>query len=153
MLYNRTISQDIIQNVFLKLFQNMDSIKNFDTISYWLFKTTRNEIFSYLRKKKVRNEHLEYYDTNENENIANDHSNYYDVYDKKELNEIVINELKNIPPEQSEPFFLKEYSGLSYKEISSIMDIDEDLVKSRLYKTRQKLIKQLEKKYENGDLL
>lgn len=151
MLNNRSISQDIIQNVFLNLFQSMDSINNFDSISYWLFKATRNEIFSYLRKKKVRNKHLEYYDLNEN--IASDNSNYYYEYERKELKDIVLNELRKIPPEQSEPFFLKEYSGLSYKEIASIMDIDEELVKSRLYKTRQKLIKQLENIFDNGDLL
>jgi len=153
MLNNRSISQDILQNVFLKLFQHIENIKNFDTISYWLFKTTRNEIFSYLRKKKIRNEHLEYYDPTENENISNDHSNYYDEYEKKELKEIVLKGLNDLPSEQSEPFYLKEYSGLSYKEIASIMDIDEDLVKSRLYKTRQKLIKLLENIIINGDLL
>ncbi|MDX9924270.1 MAG: RNA polymerase sigma factor [Ignavibacteriaceae bacterium] len=153
MLNNRSISQDIIQNVFLKLFQNMNSINNFDSISYWLFKTTRNEIFSYLRKKKVKNEHLEYYDINENENIASDNTNYYYEYEKQELKNIVLNELKKIPLEQSEPFLLKEYSGLSYKEIASIMEIDEELVKSRLYKTRQKLIKQLENIFDKGDFL
>jgi DNA-directed RNA polymerase specialized sigma24 family protein len=34
---------------------------------------------------------------------------------------------------------LKEYSGLSYKEIAAIMDITEDLVRSRIFKVRQKL--------------
>jgi RNA polymerase sigma factor (sigma-70 family) len=45
----------------------------------------------------------------------------------------------------SEVFILKEYSGLSYKEIASLLEIDEDLVKSRLYKARQKLINKISK--------
>ena len=48
----------------------------------------------------------------------------------------------------SEVFMLKEYSGLSYKEIASLLEIDEDLVKSRLYKARQKLINKISKLVE-----
>jgi DNA-directed RNA polymerase specialized sigma24 family protein len=40
---------------------------------------------------------------------------------------------------------LKEYSGLSYKEIATLMEIDKELVKSRLYKVRQKLINRISK--------
>ena len=54
-------------------------------------------------------------------------------------------ELENINPEQKEIFILKEYSGLSYKEIAVLTEIDEELVKSRLYKVRQKLIKRVSK--------
>lgn len=39
-----------------------------------------------------------------------------------------------------EVFILKEYALMSYKEIACILGIDEELVKSRLYKARQKLI-------------
>ena len=43
---------------------------------------------------------------------------------------------------------LKEYSGLSYKEIASLLDIDDELVKSRLYKARQKLVNKISKLIE-----
>ena len=54
-----------------------------------------------------------------------------------------MNELNGMAFEQREVFILKEYAGLSYKEIASVMNIDESLVKSRLFKTRQKLVKRL----------
>jgi RNA polymerase sigma-70 factor, ECF subfamily len=66
-----------------------------------------------------------------------------DEFDFKELNKMVMDELDKINPDQKEIFILKEYSGLSYKEIATLMDIDEELVKSRLYKVRQKLIKKI----------
>ncbi|MCB0744909.1 MAG: RNA polymerase subunit sigma, partial [Ignavibacteriae bacterium] len=47
--------------------------------------------------------------------------------------------------EQKEVYLLKEYGGLSYKEISETLVIDVDLVKSRLYKVRQKLINKISK--------
>ncbi|MCK7525290.1 MAG: hypothetical protein MZV64_50615 [Ignavibacteriales bacterium] len=56
-----------------------------------------------------------------------------------------MNELEVMNEDFSEVFVLKEYSGLSYKEIASLLEIDEDLVKSRLYKARQKLINKISK--------
>ena len=61
------------------------------------------------------------------------------------MNQLVMKELDKIAIEQRDVFLLKEYSGFSYKEIANMMNIDEELVKSRLYKTRQKLINRLSK--------
>ena len=54
-----------------------------------------------------------------------------------------LTDLMNI--EFREVFILREYTGLSYKEIASLLEIDEDLVKSRLYKARQKLVNKISK--------
>jgi RNA polymerase sigma factor (sigma-70 family) len=54
-----------------------------------------------------------------------------------------MNELNKMDIGQRDVFLLKEYGGLSYKEISVMMGINEELVKSRLHKTRQKLIRKL----------
>ena len=66
-------------------------------------------------------------------------------FELKEMKNLILNELEKMSIEQKEIFLLKEYGGLSYKEISAISNIDENLVKSRLYKTRQKLINRLSK--------
>lgn len=68
--------------------------------------------------------------------------------DKLEMDDIrnhLNKELMFIPAEQKEVFLLKEYGGFSYKEISSIMNIDVDLVKSRLHKVRKKIIERISK--------
>jgi len=64
-------------------------------------------------------------------------------FEKQEFKLILDNELNALPEEQKEVFVLKEFSDFSYKEIASMMSISEELVKSRLYKVRQKLIKKM----------
>ncbi len=54
-------------------------------------------------------------------------------------------ELDNMNEDFREVFILREYSGLNYKEIASLLKIDDELVKSRLYKARQKLINKISK--------
>ena len=61
----------------------------------------------------------------------------------KELKSIILNQLNTFPPEQREVYLLKEYGELSYREIAKATNSKVELVKSRLYKTRQKLMKQI----------
>ena len=80
-------------------------------------------------------------DTSDVEKISSENIEYQ--FELKEMKNLILNELEKMSIEQKEIFLLKEYGGLSYKEISAISNINENLVKSRLYKTRQKLINRL----------
>lgn len=140
MLNEKMVAEDILQNVFLKFFQNMEAIKNRDAIAAWIYRTARNEIYEHLRKKRSRpefpEEDLSYIDAND----------YLEgLIERKELKALIISELKTMPPEQREVYLLKEYADLSYKEISAILEIEEELVKSRLFKARKKLIERISK--------
>jgi len=143
MLKDSDTTKDVVQNVFMKLFTNLNNIKNKSNIQSWIFKTTRNEIYSVYRKKKIRNEVG--YELNEDQ-LPVLSENKIDVeYEKEELKQLIFTNLEKLPQEQKEVFLLKEYGQLSYKEIAELLEIDEGLVKSRLYKTRQKLISLLSK--------
>jgi len=143
MVGNKMVCDDLVQNVFLKLFENIKSIKNRESIKFWIYTTTRNEVYSYFRKKKIDIAKFVSEDSSDVEQRSNENIEYQ--FELKEMKNLILNELENISIEQKEIFLLKEYCGLSYKEIALISDIDEDLVKSRLYKTRQKLINRLSK--------
>lgn len=128
------LAEDIAHNVFLKLYSNLDRIRHTELVEVWIFTTARNEIFSHFRKNKNRiNEPIEFHKEKFSTN------NLYSDFERKELIDFIEDELKTMDESQSEVYFLKEYSGLSYKEIAQIMNITEDLVRSRIFKVRQKL--------------
>jgi DNA-directed RNA polymerase specialized sigma24 family protein len=52
MVQSSMTEEDIVQNVFLKLFEKMDSIKDFESVRFWLLKTARNEVYVISEKKK-----------------------------------------------------------------------------------------------------
>ena len=143
MCMDRMLTEDIMQNVFIKLYRNMDAIKNKQSIPFWLFKTARNEFYSIWRNSKLKNLYYEAEGLDELE-IENETS-LTDDFERKEIREIISEELEKLNPVSKEIFILKEYSGFSYKEIASIIEIDIEIVKSRLYKLRQKLIKKISK--------
>lgn len=141
MIYDRMTCEDIIQNTFIKLFENMERIRNMESVQYWLFTTVRNDIFTYFRKKKFRLDQFNAEDSDEIDLSAEDKIDY--DFEQKEIRELIMIELNKMSIGQRDVFLLKEYGGLSYKEISVMTGTSEDLVKSRLHRTRQRLIKKL----------
>lgn len=126
------LAEDIMQNVFLKLYDNMSRIRHTELIEIWIFRTARNEAYTHFRKNKVEEDISNY------ESVLPSSNLIYDL-EQQELIDLIEEELKQMDSAQSEVYYLKEYSGLSYKEIAEIMEITEDLVRSRIFKVRQKL--------------
>lgn len=143
MVNSLSAAEDIIQIVFLKFYENLEMIKEKDKCEFWLFKTARNEVFNYYRSKKIK---ASYFESSDAEEIpAGDDESTEIMFDRMEMHSIIMKELKSFPEDQREVYLLKEYSGLSYKEIAGLMNIDEELVKSRLFKIRRKLADKVSK--------
>lgn len=133
--------EDIIQNTFMKLYENLDKIKDSSKVEFWLFTTVRNQIFTLFRNKKIHVDQHRVIDSDEIE--IDSQFKLEEQFEESELRELVMKELNKMPIEQKEVFLLKEYGGFNYKEIGEMMNIDTELVKSRLHKTREKLIKRI----------
>ena len=143
MVNDKMLCEDIVQNVFMKFFENYKNIRNKESSKYWIYTTVRNEIFTYFRTKKSRADQFNVLDTDELEITSE--INVENIYEQNEIRNHIMNILEKLPFAQREVYLLKEYGELSYREISHVMNIDEELVKSRLFKTRQKLITQISK--------
>jgi RNA polymerase sigma-70 factor (ECF subfamily) len=143
MLNDKMRADDIVQDVFIKLFENLDNIHNKQSIQFWLFKTARNEIFAFFRNAKIKKLYSDSIDIEDSD--IEEQQSLADEIENKELHKLILKQLDNINEDFKEVFVLREYSGLTYKEIASLLEIDEELVKSRLYKARQKLINKISK--------
>lgn len=145
MVNDRDTAEDILQEVFIKLFENFTGIQNKNSIVFWLFKTAQNAVYTYYNyKNKFKNS------TNINDDIDEIEEIPADVdiitgLEEKELKQLIHQSIDLLPLEQKEVYLLKEYGDLSYKEIADLLKIDTELVKSRIYKARQKLIKIISK--------
>lgn len=143
MTFDKMLTEDIVQDVYLKFFESIDYLHSLPSAEIWLFTTARNEIYQYYRKKKVHTDKynpvdIDALDIRSGEAVEDD-------IERQDIRSHIIQELIFIPPEQKEVFLLREYGGFSYKEISDMMGIDIELVKSRLHKVRKKLIDRISK--------
>ena len=54
MTSDKLISEDIVQNVFLKFFENYDNIHDKSKIDIWVFKTAKYEVYNFYRGKATK---------------------------------------------------------------------------------------------------
>lgn len=115
---------DILQEVFLKIYQNRKNIKNTDTFQSYIFTITRNLLLNELRSRL--NEHK----AKENlfrKSVAKE----YLITDKiefLELQEKVNQIIETLPDKRREIYLLSRREGLSHKEIAEQLNISEKTV-------------------------
>ena len=142
---NRNDAEDIAQHVFSKIYF---SIKGFDfrsSLVTWMYKITVNECYDYLRKAKVRKL---VYESNlgkddqrsmENSQLAVDKSLSIDI--KTEKRDYLLKILAKVSEEERVLLIQKEVEGHTVEELARMTGLNENTIKVKLFRARQKLVK------------
>ncbi len=121
-------SQDIVQEVFIKFYQENSYLSSVKNIKFYLFKSISNACVDYHRKtKKLKFEVLETITSTSvlHEKDALQKMIQIEEYDR--IEEL----LSELPNEQSEAISLRVLDNLSFAEIALILDVPVTTVKSR----------------------
>jgi len=136
--------EDIAQQVFTKVYF---SIGNFDfrsSLITWIYKITVNECFDYLRKKKVRKLVYES-DLSEDEarRVENTEPSVRQVPADVNLarRDYIFKLLTKVSDEERNLLMLKEVEGHSVEELAEMTGMNENTIKVKLFRARQKLVK------------
>lgn len=133
MLNNLQDAEDVVQVVFIKAYEKLDTFKSKYKFFSWVYRMAVNESLNFI-KRETRFETL---DVATLANEKNTESAFTD-FETKEQVELA---LMFLQPSQRAIVVLKHFHGLSYQEIAYIMEVPEKTVKSRLYESRQQLRK------------
>ncbi len=126
-------SEEIVQDVFLKLWEDREVIIVTTTLKSFLLKLIQNRCLDWLRHAKVINTHYESVLCNL-PLLECDTENYIL---RSEIEKIVKKALDKIPDEIAEPFKLNRYEGLKYREIAEKMNVSNRTVEVRVGKVLQ----------------
>jgi RNA polymerase sigma-70 factor (ECF subfamily) len=123
------IAKDIIQDVFLKLWEQKDSIASIDNMEAWLYRLTENKVIDFLRKTATDNKLKDVVWNNVQEivNEAELHSA------AKEYNQIIRSAIEQLPPQRKLIYKLNKEEGMNYQEIADHLHISKHTVKNQLY--------------------
>ena len=144
-LRNHNDAEDIAQQVFAKIYF---SIGNFDfrsSLLTWIYKITVNECYDYLRKKRVRKLVYES-DFSEEDALQMENSNTavdanVPVDMTLERQDLLLKLLSKVSEEDRMLMLLKEVEGHSVEELAQMTGMNENTIKVKLFRTRQKLLK------------
>lgn len=153
-LRNHNDAEDIAQQVFAKIYF---SIGNFDfrsSLLTWIYKITVNECYDYLRKKKVRKLVYES-DFTEDEssrlnNVESPTETKGPVDQRLADRDLVMKLLSKVSEEDRNLMLLKEVEGHSVEELATMTGMNENTIKVKLFRARQKLVKAAQRLMKKG---
>ncbi len=137
-------SQDIAQEVFLKLHQHRDDYEVLGKFSTWLFSIAHNLCISRLRRKKW----LCLWPRQDNDDdclvdFTSPELSPDEVASNNEMSVFLKKSIQGLPFLQKEALILREYHNLDYQEISSILKKSLGMVKTLIHRARLSLKKKL----------
>lgn len=144
-LRRREDAEDVVQQVFVKVYLSLRSFDQRAAFTTWLYKITVNECWDYLRKKRVR---PLVYEAELSEEQARRYGSFrekgsaagQDAGARLENREHVEMLLEALDPIDRSMLILKEVEGFSVEEIGEMLDLNANTVKVRLFRARRRMV-------------
>jgi len=121
--HNHNISEEIVQEVFFKLWQYKENIKNELSFESLIFTITLNQIRKYFRKKKILEKFI---------NQSNFITNYNYNIDYIQLSEIIDTLIERLPEQRRKIFIKSRLQGLSNEEIANELNLSKKTIENQL---------------------
>lgn len=144
---NREDALDVSQEVFLKLWRTLESFRGECSIKSYLMKLTKNTALDMKRRNSYRQTISLTTENDEGEasqlDIADTSAdaNPQEAYIRRERIEKVRRAISELDEEYRQVIVMREMNGMSYREISDALGINEGTVKSRINRARAALKK------------
>ncbi|MBC7189746.1 sigma-70 family RNA polymerase sigma factor [Candidatus Aerophobetes bacterium] len=148
MVKNKTEAEDIMQDIFIKVYRSLGNFKGKSKFYTWLYRITINTCINHLNHNKKTNtislsspENREKYQDQiiKTSLFLEDSKSPFEILQNRELEEKIKLAIESLPLELKQVFLLREIDDLSYKEMAKILNCSEGTIKSRLFRARDKL--------------
>jgi len=139
---------DVAQEAFIKAYRALPNFRGDSAFYTWLYRIAVNTAKNHLAAQKRRPS---------SSDLEIEESEYFDEADKlrdsasperllltRELRDVVINTLEALPEDLRTAISLRELDGLSYEDIANIMECPVGTVRSRIFRAREALEKQID---------
>ena len=131
MLGNAQDADEVAQDVFVRMYQNVDTYRPQTKFSTWLFAVARHAAIDRIRcRSRHRTESIE----SAPEIVAV--SGTAEEVNAREIGDQIAAAVAKLPEDQRTAIVLSEYHGMTYAEIAGVMRCSEKSVESRLYRAR-----------------
>lgn len=125
-------AEDILQEVFIKIYKNIEYLEEESKLAAWLYKITNNTIIDYYRKQRKKDIQI---DLMENELRIEEESSNMNAEISTCLNVF----LSDLPEKYSVPLKMYDANEMKHKEISEALEISLSGSKTRIQRAREKL--------------
>ena len=132
-------SEEIVQEVMVKIWTNRKELKINTSIESYIFRAVRNGSLNLLKHVNIREEYKSYKER-ENESA---HRSHEDEMISTELGRKIRQAIDQLPMERRKIFIMSRYDGLTYNQIADKLDISVKTVENQMGKALKFLREEL----------
>jgi RNA polymerase sigma-70 factor (ECF subfamily) len=147
--------EDVAQEVFVRLYYSLDQLRTAEVFEPWLYRLTVNASYDYLRRIRRRGE-SRMADLSEQQVMMADSAaggkKQAEDRQKAQVRELVDALFRHVSEEDRLLLTLKEVEGLSLKELEQVYGVNENALKVRLFRARQRVLKAYHAALADGKL-
>ena len=156
LLNDRADASDVLQEVFLKVFRNVESFRGESSLRTWLYRIAVNEahnrrrwLFRHRRGETGIEETWEDSESRERP-LADSGETPFDFTMNREAEVLLAEGLAAVNPVFRAALVLREVEDMSYEEIAAILDVSMGTVKSRIVRGREALRRYLSQRMDRA---
>ncbi len=140
---NNEDAADMTQETFIKAFNSLQSFRGDSKFSVWLYRIATNVCLDFLRSRNRKPTVSLSVEDDEGEevqlDIADESQSPEQLLERGLTRDAVRRGLEALSPDYRQILLLREIQGLSYEEISQVLDLEVGTVKSRIFRARKRL--------------
>ncbi|MEG3755983.1 RNA polymerase sigma factor RpoE [Psychromonas arctica] len=144
---------DVSQEVFIKVYKSLPNFRGDSAFYTWLFRITVNTAKNYLtsqsRRPPASDIDAEEADSYDGSGALKDEDNPESILHSQEVKQVILKVIGSLPDELKSAITLRELEGMSYDEIAQIENCPIGTVRSRIFRAREAIDKQLKPLLEN----
>ena len=141
MVRDTQTAQDLTQDIFIKIYQNLTGFRGNASFSTWIYKIATNAYLDYVRSSGYKKNSLSEYIDEDEKWDHRDYEKFLSIDEqtiKSEMNTCIKRFLDDLPEDYRSVIVLHDLQDLKNREIADILNCSLETVKIRLHRARKK---------------
>jgi RNA polymerase sigma-70 factor (ECF subfamily) len=151
MTQREDVARDLTQDVFLKVYDNLDSFRHESEVYTWIHRIAVNHVLNHLKREKrlrpldganeIPGRVVQPRAGDPESPDGSVDAGNETAMERAERAKIVRSAVQSLPAKYRVPLVLFHYENLSYREIGEMMDLSLSAVESRIHRAKKRLLK------------
>ncbi len=148
----RTVAQDLTQDVFIKVFEKIDTFREEARLSSWIYRIAMNHIINYIKREKKMSLFGLLTGENEDDRFDGQITVWEDelperadsIMEERQRETLIRKLIDELPAKYKLPLVLYRYEDMGYQQIAEQLGLSLSAVESRIHRGRKKLKEKLQ---------
>ncbi len=145
---DKDLAQEFLQDVFMKVWENRTKIHTHLSFRAYLFQISKHLVYDYYRREKIKTQ-VEHYLSHIGTEL---HTQVEDDLAYKQSKELLDQAIEKLPPMRKQVYVLCKIEGLSYQQVSEMLNISHSTISDHIVKA-SKFIREQYSIEANGAIL